>query len=91
MKDVVKKDIIKWLDTWIIYPISRSVWVNPIKCVPNKGGMNIIENENNELITTGTVTGWRICVDYRKLNETTRNNHFPLPFIDKMLYRMVSK
>ena len=36
MKDVVKKEIIKWLDAGIIYPISDSSWVSPVQCVPKK-------------------------------------------------------
>ena len=44
--------------------------------------------KKNELILTRTVTGWRVCIDYRKLNITTRKDHLPLPFIDKMLDRL---
>ncbi|XP_060965353.1 uncharacterized protein LOC133034312 [Cannabis sativa] len=47
--------------------------------------MTVIKNEKNELIPTRTVTGWRICIYYRKLNKATRKDHFPLPFIDQML------
>ena len=79
MKEVVKKKIIKWLDTGIIYPISDSSWVSPVQCVPKKGGITVIANEKNELIPTRTVTGWRVCMDYRKLNKATRKDHFPLP------------
>ena len=81
MKDVVKKEIIRWLDVGIIYHISDSVWVSLIQCVPNKGGMTVIENEKNELIPIRTVTGRTICMDYRKLNKATRKDHFPLSFI----------
>ena len=91
MKEVVKKEVIKWLDAGIIYPISDSAWVSPIQCVPKKGGITVVANQNNELIPTRTVTGWRICVDYRKLNKATRKDHFPLPFIDQMLDRLSSK
>ena len=48
MKEVVKKEIIKLLDTMIIYPISDSDWVSPIHVVPKKGGMTIVKNDNNE-------------------------------------------
>ena len=48
----------------------------------------MIRNEKNELIPTRTVTGWRVCIDYRKLNTATRKDHFPLPFIDQMLDRL---
>nr|GEZ46103.1 reverse transcriptase domain-containing protein [Tanacetum cinerariifolium] len=53
-----------------------------------QGGFTVIENEENELIPTRLVTGWRVCIDYRKLNETTRKDHFPLPFMDQMLKRL---
>jgi len=88
MKEVVKKEVIKWLDAGIIFPISDSNWVSPVQCVPKKGGMTVVPNENNELISTRTVTGWRIYMDYRKLNTATRKDHFPLPFIDQMLDRL---
>ncbi|KAK9046176.1 hypothetical protein V6N11_052075 [Hibiscus sabdariffa] len=91
MKDVVRKEILKWLDAGIIYPISDSKWVSPVQCVPKKGGITVISNEKNELIPTRTVTGWRVCMDYRKLNKATRKDHFPLPFIDKMLDRLAGK
>nr|GEZ61095.1 DNA-directed DNA polymerase [Tanacetum cinerariifolium] len=53
-----------------------------------KGGMTIAANENNELIPTRLVTGWRVCIDYRKLNDATKKYHFPLPFMDQMLERL---
>nr|GEU72117.1 hypothetical protein [Tanacetum cinerariifolium] len=85
--DVIKKEVIKLLDAGMIYPISDSQWVSPIHCVPKKGGMTIVANENNELIPTRLVTGWRLCIDYRKLNDATRKDHIPLPFMDQMLER----
>ncbi|GJQ89872.1 reverse transcriptase domain-containing protein [Tanacetum coccineum] len=88
MQEVVKKEIVKLLDTGIIYPIADSSWVSPIHCVPKKGGITVVTNKNDELVPTRTVTGWRVCNDYRKLNEATVKDHFPLPFMDQMLERL---
>nr|GEX06367.1 DNA-directed DNA polymerase [Tanacetum cinerariifolium] len=86
--DVIKKEVIKLLDAGMIYPIFDSPWMSPIHCVPKKGGITIVANENNELILTRLVTGWRVCIDYGKLNDATRKDHFPLPFLDQMLERL---
>nr|GEY28317.1 reverse transcriptase domain-containing protein [Tanacetum cinerariifolium] len=59
MQEVVKKEIVKLLDTSIIYPITNSPWVSPIHCVPKKGGITVVTNENDELVPTRIVTGWR--------------------------------
>ncbi|CAL9011910.1 unnamed protein product [Prunus brigantina] len=66
MKDVVRAELLKLLDAWII----------------------VLKNENNEMVPTRTTTGWRVCIDYGKLNSATRKDHFPLPFIDQMLERL---
>ncbi|GJW53698.1 reverse transcriptase domain-containing protein [Tanacetum coccineum] len=86
--DVIKKEVEKLLDAGLIYPISDSPWVSPIHCVPKKGGITVVKNDDNDLIPTRLVTGWRVCIDYRKLNEATRKDHFPLPFMDQMLERL---
>jgi hypothetical protein len=70
-------------------PGTNSEWVNPIQVVPKKGGMTVVHNDKNELIPQCTVTGWRMCIDYRKLNKATKKDHFPLPFNDEMLERLV--
>nr|GFB17107.1 reverse transcriptase domain-containing protein [Tanacetum cinerariifolium] len=64
--------------------------VNPkIHDVIKRGGMTVVTNDENELVPKRLVTGWRVCIDYRKLNEATRKDHFPLPFMDQMLERLV--
>ncbi|GJY03765.1 reverse transcriptase domain-containing protein [Tanacetum coccineum] len=89
MQEVVKKEIMKLLDTSIIYPIANSPWVSPIHYVPKKGGITIVTNENDKLVPTRTVMGWRVCIDYRKLNEATAKDYFPSMFMDQMLERLV--
>ena len=88
MKEVAQKEVLKWLDTGVIYPISDSAWVSPVQVVPKNGGTTVIKTENNILLPSRTVSGWRICIDYRKLNKATRKDHFPLPFLDQMLDRL---
>ena len=91
MKEVVRKEVLKWLNAGFIYAISDSPWVSLVHVVPKKGGFTVIRNDINELIPTRTVTGWRVCIDYRKLNTATRKDHFPLPFIDQMLDRLAGQ
>ncbi|GJR64766.1 reverse transcriptase domain-containing protein [Tanacetum coccineum] len=50
--------------------------------------MTVVTNDENELVPKRLVTGWKVCIDYRKLNEATRKDHFPLPFMDQMLERL---
>ena len=88
MKEVVKKEVLKLLDVGVIYPIADSKWVSPTQVVPKKSGVTVVANEHNELIPTRLTTGWRVCIDYRKLNVGTRKDHFPLPFVDQMLERV---
>ena len=88
MKEVVRKEVLKWLDSRVIYPISNSSWASPVQVMPKKWGTIVVKNENNELLPTRRITGWRICIDYQKMNKMTIKDHFPLPFIDQMLDRI---
>ena len=88
MKEVIRTEVLKLLDAGIIYPISDSSWVSLVQVVPKKSVVTVVINAENELIPTRVTTGWRVCIDYRKLNSVTRKDHFPLPFIDQMLDRL---
>ncbi|KAK5819630.1 hypothetical protein PVK06_024647 [Gossypium arboreum] len=91
MMEVVKKKIIKLLDADIIFPISDSRWVSPVQVVPKKTGVTVKKNAESDLVPVRVQNGWRVCIDYRKLNAYTRKDHFPLPFIDQMLERLAGK
>nr|GEY81643.1 reverse transcriptase domain-containing protein [Tanacetum cinerariifolium] len=52
------------------------------------GGFTVVENKENEIIPTRLVMGWRVCINYRKLNDATRKDHIPLPSMDQMLERL---
>ncbi|GJZ74412.1 reverse transcriptase domain-containing protein [Tanacetum coccineum] len=83
--EVIKKEVIKLLEAGLIYPISDSPWVSPVHCVPKKGGITVIENDDNELIPTRLIMGWRVCIDYRKLNDVTHgfSGYFQIPIDPK--------
>ena len=78
----MRAEVLKLLQTGIIYPISNSTWVSPTQVVPKKSGLTIVRNEKGEEVPTRLTTSWRVCIDYRRLNEVTRKYHFPLPFMD---------
>ena len=88
MKEVVRNEILELLEAGIIYPIADIRWVIPIHCVPKKEGITIVPYDKNELIPQRIITGYRMVIDFRKLNKATRKDHYPLPFIDQMLERL---
>ena len=88
MMEVVKKEIIKLMDAGVIYPISDIQWVSPIQVVPKKSGITVVENEHGNQVPTRIQNGWRVCIDYRKLNSVTRKDHFPLPFLDQLVEKL---
>ena len=91
MKKVVIKKVIKWLDVGIMYLISNSKWVSLAQCVPYKGVTILEKNDKNELVSTRKVIIWTIDMDYGKLNKDTRKDHYPIPFTDQMLDRLIDQ
>ena len=72
MKEVVRKEILKLLEAGIIYPVADSQWVSPVHCVPKKGGITVVPNDKDELIPQRIITGYRMVIDFRKLNKATK-------------------
>ncbi|RDX69450.1 hypothetical protein CR513_51441, partial [Mucuna pruriens] len=66
----------------IIYPISDSQWVSPAQVVSKKSRMTVTKNQHDELVPMRIQNSWQVSIDYRRLNQATRKDHFPLPFID---------
>ena len=88
MQEVVRAEVLKLLQAGIIYPISNNTWVSPTQVVPKKSGVTTVHNEKGEEMPTRFTMGWRVCIDYRRLNEVTRKDHFPLPSMDQLLERI---
>ena len=85
---MVREEVLKLLQAGIIYPISDSTWVSPTQVAPKKSGVTTMHNKKGEEVPTRLTTGWRICIDYKRLNDVTRKDHFPLPFMDQLLEKI---
>ncbi|KAK1668899.1 hypothetical protein QYE76_057058 [Lolium multiflorum] len=83
MKEVVRNEVLRLLEAGIIYPIADSRWVSPVHCVPKKGGMTVVPNDNDELIPQRVVVGYRMCIDFRKFNK--RYSWMIFPFMGILL------
>ena len=70
--EVVRVEVLKLLQADIIYPISYSPWVNPTQVMPKKSGITVMQNDKGDEVSTRLTPGWRVCIDYRKLNVVTR-------------------
>ena len=88
MQEVVRAKVLKLLQAGIIYPISDNPWLSPTQVVPKKSGITMVQNDKGADVSTRLTTGWRVCIDYRRLNVVIRKDHFPLPFIDQVLERV---
>ena len=88
MQEVVREEVLKLLQAGIIYPISDSTWLSPTQVAPKKSGVTTVCNEKGEEIPTCLTTGWRVCINYIRLNDVIRKDHFPLPFMDQLLERI---
>ena len=88
MQEVVQAEVLKLLQVGIIYPISDSPWVSPTQVMSKKSGIIVMKKDKREEVSTRLTSGWRVCIDYRKLNVVTRKDHFLLPFIDQVLKRV---
>ena len=88
MQEVVRVEVLNLLQAGIIYLISDSTWVSLTQVVPKKSGVTTVHNKKGEEMPTRLTTGWRVCIDYRRLNEVIKKDHFPLPFMDQLLERI---
>ncbi|RVW51270.1 Retrovirus-related Pol polyprotein from transposon opus [Vitis vinifera] len=85
MQEVVRAEVLKLLQAGIIYPISDSPWVSPTQVVPKKSRTTVVQNDKGEEVSTHVTSGWRVCIDYRKLNVVTRKDHFRCHLLIKCL------
>ena len=59
--------------------------------VPKKAEVTMTVNDKGEEIQTRLPMKWSVCIYYQKLNEATKKDHFPLPFINQILDRLAGQ
>ena len=72
-RPIVDQKIAEMLEQGVIVP-SSSPWVSPVVIVAKKGPKDI-QNPKD----------WRLCIDYRRLNDVTVKDQYPLPRCDESL------
>ncbi|RDY13958.1 Retrovirus-related Pol polyprotein from transposon 17.6, partial [Mucuna pruriens] len=65
--------------------------VSLVQVVPKKSGMTVTKNRHDEMVPTRIQNSWQVCINYRKLNQVTRKDHFPFPYIDQVLEKLAGK
>ncbi|XP_049355214.1 uncharacterized protein LOC125819831 [Solanum verrucosum] len=91
MQEVLKDEIIKCLDAGVVYLIAGNNWVCLVQCVPKKRGITVVPNSKNELVPMRPMSGWRVCMDNRKLNAWSEKDHFEMSFMDQKLDHLTGK
>ena len=91
MREILKDEVLKWLKAGIIYPISNSPWISLVHMVPKKSWITVERSQEGVELATRLTTGWRNCIDYRKLNLVTKKDHYPIPFMDQILEKLVGQ
>ena len=88
MQEVVRAEVLKLLQAGIIYSISDNPWVSPTQVMPKKSRITVVQNDKGEEVSTRLTSGWRVCIDYRKLNVVIRKDHFLFSFIDQVIEKV---
>ena len=89
LKEVLRNEVTRLLEANIIYAISNSEWVSPIQIILKKTSLTMVRNKHSELQPFKIPTSWIVCIDYRKLNVSTRKDHFSFPFFDQILVKII--
>lgn len=82
MQEMIRKEVVTLLDAGITYPIYYTKWISLVQVIPKNGDIIVVKNDNNKLNPSKDFYQWQVYIDYRKFNDATWKDHFPLPFID---------